>query len=335
MIKPYFKKLQGLGLALLSAALLFSCNQMETFESDSLMVEEQRALLENSIDYAPYFNSRTAFSEAVDCEDEAMYCVSAASYFYKSQDKGISGGGYGGVKLEYYQNHLGEMKFVFQGYAGNNQKTELIKGYKIGTEAKVNISETSDLTLTVPLPLDWETCDFFDLDIIIYSEPGNTSLTFKTDYILLALCENGGDDGGDDEDECEAEDFYYEKVDPNDPEDYTYTFTYIPACDEMMDAVVKFTCPHIEDIKSFKVNMGNGLIKADWSSNPGKRRGAPTVISWVGDIPEDGITFEIEFKPDCTQTKSGRANVWTDFKVNEVSKKFEHSNIIAYNCGRK
>ncbi|RPA67350.1 hypothetical protein EF405_15870 [Cyclobacteriaceae bacterium YHN15] len=45
--------------------------------------------------------------------------------------------------------------------------------------------------------------------------------------------------------------------------------------------------------------------------------------------------YEIDFDPDCTQTNSGKANVWTDFKVNEVSKKFQHSNIFAFDCGSK
>lgn len=36
MINPYFTKLRGLGLALLSTALLFSCNQIETFDGPDL-----------------------------------------------------------------------------------------------------------------------------------------------------------------------------------------------------------------------------------------------------------------------------------------------------------
>jgi hypothetical protein len=42
MIKPYFTKLRGLRLVLLSAALLFSCNQIETFEGPDINEAQAR-----------------------------------------------------------------------------------------------------------------------------------------------------------------------------------------------------------------------------------------------------------------------------------------------------
>jgi hypothetical protein len=334
-----FNKLQSGFALLLSAALLFSCSQIETFQSDDLSVDEDALSMFDltALDdvaygygYDPFSNSRTVYGMSVDCLNEETYCVSSDNYFYKSDDKAIQGQGYGGVRIEYYQNHLGEMKYKFQAYAGNNGKDAVIKGYKIGAEPKVDITNTADLILTIDLPEDWEPCDGFDRTIILYTDPGNNTLTFNTSYVLLALCaddDDDGDDDDDDEEECDKEDFYYEAIDED---EHKYKFTYIPACEALTNAVVKFTSPHIKSFASL-----DGKVITTVNRNAKSPRGNPTVLVWTGDIPEDGITFEIDFDPDCTQTNSGKANVWTDFKVNEVSKKFEHSNIVAFDCGSK
>jgi hypothetical protein len=334
-----FNKLQSGFALLLSAALLFSCSQIETFQSDDLSVDEDALSMFDltALDdaaygygYDPFSNSRTVYGISVDCLNEETYCVSSDNYFYKSDDKAIQGQGYGGVRIEYYQNHLGEMKYKFQAYAGNNGKDKVIEGYKIGSDPKVDITKTSDLTLTIELPGDWEPCDGFDRTIIVYTDPGNNTLTFNTSYVLLALCANDDDDDDDDDDdeeECDKEDFYYEAIDEA---EHKYKFTYIPACEALTNAVVKFTSPHIKSFASL-----DGKVITTVNRNAKSPRGNPTVLVWTGDIPEDGITFEIDFDPDCTQTNSGKANVWTDFKVNEVSKKFQHSNIVAFDCGSK
>jgi hypothetical protein len=319
-------------------AFMVACSQFEAPGPDDVNLESSEASLSlfdlKALDnaaygygYDPYSTFRTVYGNLVDCEDEETYCVSSDNYYYKVDDQAITGAGWGGVRLEYYQNHLGEMKFKFTAYAGNNGKVNIIDGYKIGSAAEISVDETSNLTLTVDLPEGWKACDDFDLDIILSIDSGNKTLTFNTSYVLLALC-GDDDDDDDDDDECDEEDFFYEKVN-EDPDDYTYLFTYIP-CENLSNAVVKFTSPHI---KSF-VSMDDKVIT---TVNQGakSKRGNPTVLVWTGDIPKGGITFEINFTPDCTQTNSDKANVWTDFKVNEVSKKFQWSNIVAADCGKK
>jgi hypothetical protein len=279
--------------------------------------------------YDPFSNNHMVYGGIVDCKDEETYCVSSGKYYYKSDDKSITGEGYGGVRIEYHQNHLGEMKYKFKAYAGNNGKVQIIKGYKIGLDPKVDITNTADLTLTIDLPEDWKPCDGFDRTIVLYTDPGNNTLTFETSYVLLALCadDEDDDDDDDDEEECDKENFFYEAIDEA---EHKYKFTYIPACEALTNAVVKFTSPHISGFTAM-----DGKIITSVNRNAKSPRGNPTVLVWTGDIPEEGITFEIDFDPDCTQTNSGKANVWTDFKVNEVFKKFQHSNIIAQDCGSK
>ena len=46
-----------------------------------------------------------------------------------------------------------------------------------------------------------------------------------------------------------------------------------------------------------------------------------TVLTWTGDLTAcEKVTFDLTFNPDCEQN-GNHANLWTDFKVNEVSKK--------------
>jgi hypothetical protein len=335
-----FNKLQSGFALLLSAALLFSCSQIETFQSDDLSVDEDALSMFDltALDdaaygygYDPFSNSRTVYGMSVDCLDEETYCVSSDNYFYKSDDKAIQGQGFGGVRVEYYQTHEGKMKFIFQAYDSNNKKSEIIKGYKIGDGNKVDVDPQDDeVEFEIDLDPEWEACQTFTETIIIYTDPGNnTLLTFNTSYVLLALCadDDDDDDDDDDEEECDKEDFYYEAIDED---EHKYKFTYIPACEALTNAVVKFTSPHISGFASM-----DGKTITTVNRNAKSPRGNPTVLVWTGDIPEDGITFEIDFDPDCTQTNSGKANVWTDFKVNEVSKKFQHSNIVAFDCGSK
>ncbi len=100
-------------------------------------------------------------------------------------------------------------------------------------------------------------------------------------------------------------------------------FTYVSE-EDLTNAEVKFTCPHITGI--------SGIDAASFTVNPGNGKGSPTVLTWVGDIEAcTTYTWDITFTPDCDQNAAGFANIWTDFKVNEVSKKGNLHNIV-YSC---
>lgn len=106
--------------------------------------------------------------------------------------------------------------------------------------------------------------------------------------------------------------------------DLTYTFTY-RSPEKLENATVKFTCPHVSAVTSAD---GKTL-----TSNPGKGKGSPTVITWEGTInPCEEISFKLQFSPDCDQNDAGFANLWTDFSVNEKSKKTLETETIKYQC---
>ncbi len=108
-------------------------------------------------------------------------------------------------------------------------------------------------------------------------------------------------------------------------EDGSYTFTYLSEV-SLTDANVKFTCPHI---KGFTVE--DGKTYTENPANPNSQ-GSPTVLTLTGDIAAcTPITFILSFDPDCEQNANGKLNLWTDFKVNEVSKKGSLES-IKYNC---
>lgn len=106
-------------------------------------------------------------------------------------------------------------------------------------------------------------------------------------------------------------------------------FTYISPV-ALTNAVVKFTCPQI-----------GGYIANDgkiYTSNSGQSNGTDNVLTWTGDIPAcgDGITFSFSFTPNCVYNEKSEKwntpNVWSDFKVNEVSKKGTLGNIEYTDC---
>lgn len=116
-------------------------------------------------------------------------------------------------------------------------------------------------------------------------------------------------------DDC-LESFTYSTTDNK-----TVVFTYTSPVD-INGAVIKLTDPHItgytaNDGKSYTVNNPNN----------------PTVLTWTGNITKCvPITFSITYTPDCSQNNAGFANVWTDFKVNDISKKNSATPNIKFNC---
>lgn len=315
--------LRGIGMMLLGGILFSACTEESLLDPNQAAQEDAAIMMDPSTFRSGYgldpnSNARMAYGSA-DCTDEETYCVSSSNYYYKTDDKSWNAPGLGGVYLEYYQNVDGEMVYSFDSYKNNNGKDPNLVGYSIDGGPLVPVSKSSTITVTIPLEEEWAPCDEVNRSITVYRNSQH-SLTFSTSYILLAVCDD--DDGGGGGDDCEVEEFFYDHVGG-----YTYDFTYIP-CEALTGATLKWTSPHI---KAWSTD-------ATLTTNPGKKRGTPTVLSWTGDVPAEGITVQITFDPDCTQTNAGFALLWTDFKVNEVSKKYLHSdniNILATNCPGK
>ena len=163
------------------------------------------------------------------------------------------------------------------------------------------ISKGTKLSHIVPLDRNWRSCENISLSIL--QEGLAQPLTFNANYSLVGMCSNS----------CE-ESFSYKSND-----DQSYTFEYIPS-EDITGAEIKFTCPHISDF--------DALDSKVYSVNPGNGNGSPTVLTWNGDLTAcQKITFDLLLIADCDQTNSGFANIFTDFKVNEESKKGDLENI--------
>lgn len=164
-----------------------------------------------------------------------------------------------------------------------------------------NVVSGSTVTHTIDLPADWQACD--EISFSVLQEGLSTPITFNNTYALVGVCETTCD-----------ESFSYEIND-----DGSYDFTYVSP-EDLNAAEIKFTCPHIVSFEA--------LDGRSYTVNPGNGNGSPTVLTWTGNIAAcTPIIFTLHFDADCNQNNAGFANVFTDFKVNGVSKKGDNSNI--------
>lgn len=93
---------------------------------------------------------------------------------------------------------------------------------------------------------------------------------------------------------------------------------------DLENAIVEITMPQILE---YTKGPGSSWTTASFTPNNINK---PTVITWVGNLPS-GIpkTFCIIVEPDCNA--SGKAIIWSDFKVNGVSQKGTIKNKV-YDC---
>ncbi|HSP40312.1 MAG TPA: hypothetical protein VLN46_02690 [Gillisia sp.] len=100
-----------------------------------------------------------------------------------------------------------------------------------------------------------------------------------------------------------------------DNEDGSYTFTYIPA-EDMLGAEVVFTFAQGVEV--------NGLDDS-WSTNGVTRQSEMNLEAC------EEYSWTITLTANCSG-KSGQSNVWTDFKVNDHSKKDHSEDKFTVNC---
>uniref|UniRef100_UPI003216DEB8 hypothetical protein n=1 Tax=uncultured Draconibacterium sp. TaxID=1573823 RepID=UPI003216DEB8 len=159
-------------------------------------------------------------------------------------------------------------------------------------------------TLTRALAPDWEACDVVTEQFRMNGNP-NIELD-ETNYSLIGPCEVGCD-----------ESFSYV-----DNQDGTLTFTYIPA-EDMTDVNVVFTFPQVEYITFLSGYEYESFV----------RPGNGNAQNMQADLSFDACveyTWTIQLV-DCTAANA-TANGWTDFKVDDISKKNENTPNFTYTC---
>jgi hypothetical protein len=171
-------------------------------------------------------------------------------------------------------------------------------------------SKTGTALSISDFPIGWEACDYIEVKFTVVNGVGFGGTPFITaKYYLRELCEIS----------CE-ESFSYDL----DEDGSSVVFTYISPV-AIDPAQIKFTCPHIT---GFTATDGK-----EYTVNPGNGQGSPTVLTWNGAVAAcTPITFAFSFDPDCDQNSAGFANLWTDCKVNGVSKKNTNTPTIRYDC---
>jgi hypothetical protein len=182
----------------------------------------------------------------------------------------------------------------------NGNASDLIRVVALGeTQEAYNVQSGSLTEFMFALESGWETCDAIDFEI--RQEGQGSPIDLAGNYSLFTFCG------------C-TEDFNYVSN-----EDGSYTFIYLSE-ENLEQAQVKFTTPHITGFEA--------LDGKEYTTNPGQGNGASNVLTWTGDITMcEEITFTLVFHADCFQNNAGFATVFSDFKVNDVSKKGETGNI--------
>lgn len=148
-----------------------------------------------------------------------------------------------------------------------------------------------------PLAEGWQACGKVTVTVELrgVSEGIGKTNVQSFDYSLRERCAV----------ECEESFSYTEN------EDGSYTFTYKPD-EDMADQLVVFTFA-----------QGTVVVGLDetWSTNGSTRQKTMSFTEC------ETVSWTVTLTPDCSGN-SGKSNVWTDFKVNDVSKKGELDNIV-------
>jgi hypothetical protein len=245
-----------------------------------------------------------------DENDCSSVCIEEGSEAYYVKNDSKSGSSGRNAKAVGYNAYNTETQFIVEvAYLiteGNSDAKATITIDIDDDEVEIKeVTSGSTVSHAIDLPEGWQACDVVNFSIL--QEALGNPIDFNESYSLVGVCSSG----------CE------ESFDYIDNGNGIYTFTY-ESPEDIENAEVKFTCPHIygfvpQDGKEYEVNPGNS-------------NGSPTVLTWIGNIEAcTAITFKLSFDSDCDQTNSGKANIFTDFKVNGESKKGSNEN-ITFDC---
>jgi len=165
---------------------------------------------------------------------------------------------------------------------------------------------------------DWTGCEERTYAISIYRNncTGNgagNAVNFNASHKLVPVCT------------CDEELLTYETQD-----NLNIVFSYNDD-EKLTNAKVEFTFPQVLNLP---LNGDGKYVAPDGKIYSVNNPTNQTVFTWYGDLPcrtDDAITFAFSHTADCSAppTNDGQAIIWTDFKVNEESKKGSNSNIVA------
>ncbi len=256
---------------------------------------EQESLSDESFNI-----ENTTFSIVNDCSE----CLNPEGPYVISSDSEVLVWGNGNhTKTVSYTVYNTPSNFVVEVFyeRNNGNASDLIRVTALNEiQEQMSVQSGSTAVFEFALANNWETCD--NVAFEIHQEGSGSPIELNGNYDLFSFCAG-----------C-TEEFNYVAN-----EDGSYTFTYTSE-ENLENAEVKFTSPHITGFVA--------LDGKEYTTNPGQGNGSNTVLTWTGDITMcEAISFTLLFDADCSQNNSGFANVFTDFKVNDVSKKGEAENI--------
>lgn len=311
-MKHYTKLLRGYGLALLSAALLFSCSQIDTFESADLQAEANEAS-KSGFNLTP-FGSTNGENNAVysdeACIDECFKPNDPDSYFYLNGRENYNPQIFTDYKVYQTATHI----FYEFSIAASNSSNPSILSYTLnGTTTSVG---SNSFTVSYLLPAGWIACDKVSRTFTITragSGGGATGVTIPIDYKLIKICV-------DEPETCEPS-FVWNR-DQNDAN--TIIFEYTPHRSKAV-AEIQITTPQITafEAKDGKVYSQFGNIS---QGNGGLR--------WTGELVcGQTITFTIKFTPiNCNNPNNLPANMVSNFVVKDMGGNKLQGNPIQGDC---
>lgn len=262
------------------------------------------------------FNSLSTERSLEDCQN---YCITEdTGDAYAVYDQAYYPANMGWVDVKYF-NTLTHVQYEFYSHQ------HPIACIRLNDMHGQKIYEGSDDSWTYEFALrsEWEACEMVELTFwisrvgCVHNGNDHSEYTYlPTAYALIPPCETVEPPT----DECEEGLSIHQDGD-------CWVFTYVSA-EAISGAEVSFTIPHITGFES--------CDGKEYTVNQGRGRGANTVLTWTGDIPAcEEISFSLQLDPDCNRNNAGFAILWSDFKVNGVSKKGNNSNIVYDDCDRK
>lgn len=285
-----------LGLAI-SGLLLASCSQMASYENEDLALEQARAD-KAGFTLSPYgstggenakvYSPEVCSNDCISDDPETWFIDSKEHIFDATDQDEIKK-----LKIDIYNTPT---QLIYDIYTENTT----IKYLKIGETFLINNSQSTYYQHIVEIGeygVDWNECDqynatFYGFRNNLSGVGGGQLAEIITSYNLVGVCQ---------EEVCE-ESFTYE-----DNKDGTYTFTYIPASDiDNAELVFTFAQNSVKSAQDGWEDKGQTYQKT-------MNLDACQEYNWT-------------FTLDCKDLNNVQ-NLWTDFKVNDVSKKGGNVNI--------
>lgn len=277
---------------LMTVAVLFSCNQVETFEIDDLNLNQEvldrdgvtlTALNPNFMDFLNVYQVDACENFCIIPDDPTTYHVLSGRETYNPQ-----------IYVDYSVYHDDEKIYYNFTIAASNSSSPTIASVN-----GVPVGETS-YSIEFDLPEDWEGCDLVERSFTVVRAGGGggaTGLTIETAYRLIPICVEEPDDL------C-PEDFSYER---SGDDNNTILFKFTPKA-TLAFAEIQITTPQI----------------ADWESLDGKNyeefgAGANGGLRWIGDLVcGEEITFELRFTPEACGQGNPNVNLVSTFNVKDL-----------------